>query len=84
MGTWPSPYRSLWQPNNDNNYPAHHAHMIMVGASLEKFASDVLVPALIWRKPHQQTEQEQANKTNNLDALLKEATKIRIMERVKQ
>ena len=50
LGPWPSPYRSL-DPNNhdvpNNNYEAHFSHMSMIGASLEKFAHDILLPALL-------------------------------------
>jgi len=47
VGTWPSPYRSFKASESArNSYEVHRTHMSMVGASLEKFANDVVKPAL--------------------------------------
>lgn len=61
------------------NYPRHRAHMSMVGASLEKFANDIIGPALVATRAaapgaspqpsaqqQQQQRQPQDNKSSNI------------------
>jgi hypothetical protein len=49
-GPWPSPYRSFdpaIAEQQQSDYQAHSTHMSMVGASIEKFANDIIIPAMM-------------------------------------
>ena len=62
LSLWPSPYRTLdsknvspnqpLPPNSANSMIQHHTHMSSVCASIEKFANDVIQPAILTELGH--------------------------------
>jgi len=66
VGTWPSPYRSFKASESTrNSYEVHHTHMSMVGASLEKFANDVIKPALTRDADSAKNQKQATNESAN-------------------